>query len=648
MTRLLPPHLYESVTQLEFLDDTSQAITYVVTRICRERLNLEDVQHIEFTAENTNLLFQIFSHALLDARMYMEQQGVENVILYSIRFGGQVVEIDENINFNDLTNFGQERTTPFQLNPLQSIMDQVQEIQEVYDEEAERIHTLRVFQIWAITTNRIYVPEYETEAYSQITQINRGYFDVYVDLKKAVYYSPGTYTNCLFNAVHFACNAKRYLEALCEVPEDPVKYLDDLKRKICKRSSDIKGNLKEKHRHLTEEDMYTIEVLKDLSTLMHTIIYCVDYKMNKIHTFKPEDSKRHKFDLKEIYLQITSTSSSIHCIAVIPKEQCASLGIDMNDIYKTVDSQNSFDLNRNIYNANVPIQLEEPKHNTRSIVVYDIETFFKDEQGKTIAHKPYMMGIAWGETENEYLEFVTDSMQHTCVYHFWAHILMHWEDFTGKTFFAHNGAKFDALIILQEIPKTLTVYETIVQEGAIISFKVSRGLIGKENMTDYILFRDSMRILPGSLDSLCKSFGVANQKLSFDYHAVNAGNYKEYIEKCRKYLTHDCLGLYQVLARTEKESPGYTNYVTSSSAAQADFYINYYKPNDYRVYRLSDELDGFVRKAYKGGRVEAYKIGRLTAPLEVMDEDSQPMELDYMQMLQTKEAKRLYYLYFNF
>lgn len=652
MTLLLPAHVYESVEQLEFLDDTSYSFTFNVTTVAERRLGLSNIIYVDFVSENSDLIQQIFRHALQDANSYMQQIGTEFVTLFSIRFGGQTIEVDENMDFNSIVNFAQQRTTPFQLDPVENMMQQVSEIMDIYgDTDENRIHTLRVFTIWAVTTNRIYVPEFDTDNYSQMTQINRGYFDIFVDKKKAVYFSPGTYSNCLFHAVHFCLRAKDYLEMLSKVPDNidkRIEYLDKMKVTITKRGHDLKANLLKK-RNINEEDLYTIEVLQEISEYCKVNIFCLDHKLKVLHSFKPKTTLLSKYSIKNVNLQIVATSSSIHCISVVKKEDCLKLDVSIDSLYSTVDSQSSFDLNRNVYNANMLIEKEKESRESNPIVVYDIETYFYDKDRNKINHTPYMMGIAWGSEPEEYKQFDSNEL-YSCVYHFWAYVLMNWTDFQNKTFFAHNGAKFDCLLIIKEIPNTLEIFDVIVQEGAIISFKICQsGMNEKERKENYIMFRDSIRILPGSLDSLCKSFNVKNQKLTFDYHAVTAQNYKEFIPKCKEYLMHDCLGLYQVLSKVETESPGYTSYVTSSSAAQSDFYLNYYKPDKYPVYRLSDELDTFIRRSYRGGRVEAYKIGKIVkSDLEEVDDEGIPaISENYKELLQNNTAERLYYYDIN-
>jgi hypothetical protein len=126
-----------------------------------------------------------------------------------------------------------------------------------------------------------------------------------------------------------------------------------------------------------------------------------------------------------------------------------------------------------------------------------------------------------------------------------------------RTLWAHNGGRFDWLLVLEWLVK----HPEIVWKAP----KNSTGLVylkiyppkaaykkGKQIKYKWIIYLyDSLQVLPRSLKELCKSFGVEVQKIDLgekhpeDIYRDNPGLFWE-------YLKNDCVSLSQILGRAHK------------------------------------------------------------------------------------------------
>ncbi len=194
-----------------------------------------------------------------------------------------------------------------------------------------------------------------------------------------------------------------------------------------------------------------------------------------------------------------------------------------------------------------------------------------------------------------------------------------------KTVFAHFGGGYDFLFLLDYLYFSST-YEigTIIPIGSnILCFDVfsyptdepmKKALIKrygkKEGLEEYkkwredngtkISFRDSCRMLPFSLKSLCENFNVEHMKQDWD-HTKTTGVTPELLE----YLKHDCMGLWEVIKRyyewplIQKAGTAYT--IAGQAIKVLRTFIT--KP----IFSLDLEVDEFVREGYFGGRTEIFK-----------------------------------------
>jgi len=150
---------------------------------------------------------------------------------------------------------------------------------------------------------------------------------------------------------------------------------------------------------------------------------------------------------------------------------------------------------------------------------------------------------------------------------------------------------------------------------------------------------DSIQMLNGSLDSLCKSFNIVNQKGIFPhsfvnkdnlfyigdtpsliyfknmplslYNKINTSNW-DLKSEALKYLHSDVLGLLEVMTKFNEKiynlySLNITNFVTAPKLAAAIFTSNFYKDSDdLKIKMIRGNVEKEIREAYFGGNVDAF------------------------------------------
>ena len=251
----------------------------------------------------------------------------------------------------------------------------------------------------------------------------------------------------------------------------------------------------------------------------------------------------------------------------------------------------------------------------------------------------------------------------------------------GYSLYAHNGGKFDVMLLLNDYILTKTskwVLEEgslIVLNGAYLSFCLTskegapediesvshnstpwdlkkkldkkknadpHGFVDAEPLEAFITFRDSYRLLPGSLKKLCEEFDVEHKKLSevVNFDEVNINNCyggelqkhrplsdeKFKIELCNLvYCNYDVIGLLEVLNKfgesVYKACNGIniTDCITGASLSKKHYFESFYDKKVTPVYNLDSKNDEFCRAGYYGGRCEAFYIGEQTKKLYYYD-----------------------------
>lgn len=202
---------------------------------------------------------------------------------------------------------------------------------------------------------------------------------------------------------------------------------------------------------------------------------------------------------------------------------------------------------------------------------------------------------------------------------FFLYLSTHINYFGGKTCFAHNGAKFDYFIILKEyLLRNDNIFilkpRMIFIDGGLVSFTIVHIETKKE-----IVFKDSCRLLPGSLNALCNSFKPPVPK-DGEFNIEEAvKDWKKNIHEIVKYHEKDCLSLYYILKKFQEiiynttsninENPGVDalDCLTTSQLSMRIFLSKFYHIPVYKPPLLMDIL---IRKFFFGGMVECQMIGK--------------------------------------
>jgi DNA-binding HxlR family transcriptional regulator len=131
------------------------------------------------------------------------------------------------------------------------------------------------------------------------------------------------------------------------------------------------------------------------------------------------------------------------------------------------------------------------------------------------------------------------------------------EIYKDYTFYAHNGGKFDSILLVQHylLNGVKWVMNTETEKGAKAICLDGRWLNitirTRECNKCKINFRDSCAIIQGSLDKITKDFDVLHKKLTelVDHESINKHTYNTYRTTIETYLEHDVKGLYEVLEK---------------------------------------------------------------------------------------------------
>lgn len=112
----------------------------------------------------------------------------------------------------------------------------------------------------------------------------------------------------------------------------------------------------------------------------------------------------------------------------------------------------------------------------------------------------------------------------------------------------------------------------------------------------HVTFRDSLKVLPMSVDRVAKSFGLPLSKLSIDYDAPRPVGYELTPEEI-EYVKHDVVIVAEALRIQHEQG---LNKMTTASNALADYKEIIGKANFDRWFPTPD-YDADVRQSYKGG-----------------------------------------------
>jgi len=251
------------------------------------------------------------------------------------------------------------------------------------------------------------------------------------------------------------------------------------------------------------------------------------------------------------------------------------------------------------------------KYNEK-IATFDIET----SPTKTGKHTPYACAFAWwGDNKKaEHIQF----WGLKCLQEMTDWIYANISKFRNYTLYAHNGGKYDVPLMIE---RAFIDSKNFIIEGR-GCLELNNAWIGFtlrdiRNRKNKIFFKDSYRLLPKSLASLCEDMKVEHQKLTetVNHSDITLINYNTF-PQLKDYLRNDVLGLLEVLDKFGREvfkstKLDITKCFTGASLSKKNFFKNYYNPKKYPVYTLTDAQDDFIRSGYFGGRVECFDLGEL-------------------------------------
>lgn len=173
--------------------------------------------------------------------------------------------------------------------------------------------------------------------------------------------------------------------------------------------------------------------------------------------------------------------------------------------------------------------------------------------------------------------------------------------FQEDTLYAHNGGKYDNRYLLEYLKGNDYKLSNI--------FYINNGLIFTVELgSKKFKFRDSFHLLPRSLSSISSSFGVEHKKKEFDIKGwIKDGCHET--DELREYLKDDCRALYEsleVFTKTFDIKPKLTIASTAFNVVLSTTYKNIPLKKLLKNFMTKDQED-FVRKSYKGGRVEVFQ-----------------------------------------
>jgi len=175
--------------------------------------------------------------------------------------------------------------------------------------------------------------------------------------------------------------------------------------------------------------------------------------------------------------------------------------------------------------------------------------------------------------------------------------------------FFHNLSRFDNSFILDYIcnhsPVSLEV-KILMRDNFIYEIEILNKIINSK-----IIFRDSLLLLPNSLEELATLFDT-EKKLPFSLPStldqLESTNFDEYLNYCQ----NDSEILFKILKKFQvfiynKFEINFVGYRTISSLAFQIFRQTYYDAIKVPIYKLNRDQDAFIRLSYYGGFGEVYK-----------------------------------------
>lgn len=229
-----------------------------------------------------------------------------------------------------------------------------------------------------------------------------------------------------------------------------------------------------------------------------------------------------------------------------------------------------------------------PKKSSR-FAVYDIET-------TTDLKKVYLVGYTDGTV---YRYWESEPLPPTDFRSAISQFLMWY--FGGPlrcAIYAHNGGNFDHLFVLRWLLtfKPDTQIEFVPTQSSILLMTVT---IGKRKYE----FRDSMRLMPASLDSIAKTLLGEGKLENIDYDNLHTD------PRRYEYLQRDCMQLFSCIRtwrQTVESKLGGACGLTVAATAIETLRRGYLQKT---LHQTTPDVETLVREGYYGGRTEVFNKG---------------------------------------
>jgi len=262
------------------------------------------------------------------------------------------------------------------------------------------------------------------------------------------------------------------------------------------------------------------------------------------------------------------------------------------------------------------------KEINKKYITWDLETYTETKEnntGQIGANKEFIVycsGLSYyGEPTDEFPDGIIFKQWYgddNNLQFFATFIKENIEWLENYTFYAHNGGKFDLVILIRDIFQHDKDFEIIGKKfvelnGSLIGFSVKYD--GKE-----IKFKDSYKIFQSSLKKTTQSMNVKNVKTDIDHSLITKDTYMKYKEEVEAYHKIDCVGLLECIkiisdAMFKEFSLNITDCFTAASLSKKISLTKFMSKNT--IYLLSPEEDDYIRKSYQGGRNECFFLGEV-------------------------------------
>ena len=385
--------------------------------------------------------------------------------------------------------------------------------------------------------------------------------------------SPNTKFHCGYASLLIARNGKytkKYIEDAKNnydssiLSQHIVDFIDNFKKWLQNpKNKDIVGDYKLAKSMVDKDTLHLLAKYMKRPIIVYDNLYarreewCFHGAPKSKATIRK--NKKNGTHEKPIELRLKHHGSTNHFHALIRWKDIENLGYNYEEqIIKEVEQKEEKEKQEAIITTKVfpkPI-------NTKKLIAWDIEA--SPNKSNNNKFQTWAAGIAWinGKNKKCYEKFYgRDSLPQMMDF-----LYSNCEDFDGYVMYAHNGGSFDFTLLMNDCLLNHDKWRLntsdrapIEQGGSWISVNIET-MDKKSGRKFSLTMRDSMRMLPGSLDNLTRELKVKHQKLpetiNHDEIAafMNANQFDTTklllkYPQIEKYLLHDCVGLLEVVSK---------------------------------------------------------------------------------------------------